>query len=262
MARHPALVLGVCFSLALLTACGNDDAAVDSPETPSTTQATRTIAPHDADAAPQLEEPSARYTILHDDLSGSFITDIEATRRYTAESYSLAATFSDSDEGYDLLVDWGYVSGYESSYIPEGQQEAVLNGAYYFVVESHLFESEEGASEAYDYISNRLAESRSEKVEDVQPVGNESSFWEAPGIRSSVDSVHHRVVFRRGNLVAMVATWGADALMSVNPVYELARIVDEKALGERDAPEPTPTSNGSQGEDEEEEEDATAVVEG
>jgi hypothetical protein len=52
----------------------------------------------------------------------------------------------------------------------------------------------------------------------------------------------HRYLFRRGNLLAMVVTWGAEPFMDVTPVYQLAHVVDSKATGRTTAVEPTPVS--------------------
>jgi hypothetical protein len=43
-------------------------------------------------------------------------------------------------------------------------------------------------------------------------------------------------------MLVVVATLGAEPLMEVNAAYGLAVIIDEKAMGVRQAPEPTPTS--------------------
>ena len=78
-------------------------------------------------------------------------------------------------------------------------------------------------------------------------VGNESAAWrlvyDTIG-NSSVKSVFHRVLFRRGNMLVVVATLGAEPLMEVNEAYGLAVIVDGKAMGNLQAPEPTPTGGG------------------
>ena len=41
-------------------------------------------------------------------------------------------------------------------------------------------------------------------------------------------------------MVAVVQTWGAQPFMRVDTVRGLAAILDDKALGRKDAPEPTP----------------------
>jgi hypothetical protein len=245
MARPPYLALGACLCLFVLSACGGEGSASDGTPSPAPARPTPTAPPHDAASEPRLEAPASRYAVLQDDLGRGFITDVGATITHNATSYSVSKVFADPEDGVEKLNSWGYTDGYENSYMPDGRERAVLNGAFYFAVESHLFESEEGAREAMEHIEARLEASVSRRV-DVYPVGNASSGWEAMGDYipgSSVPSVHHRVVFRRGNLLTMVATWGAEPFVTVNSAHEIARIVDEKALGERAAPVPTPAGN-------------------
>lgn len=266
MARHPSLALGACLCLLIFAACSNDDDSNDAttPRTETATSEPTEAATGEDSAEPDLDKPASRFTVLQSELESEFLVDIPATFVLTAEAYRESKVFADAEEGYDLLSEWGYLGGYESGYIPEGRERAVLNGAYYFAVESHLFEDNDGAQDAYDYIVGRLDEGASTEVSTNRQVGNRSSTWEAPGGRipnSSVRSLHHRVLFRRGNLLVMVATWGADSFMRPGPALDIAAIVDEKALGGRDAPEPTPTSGGGE-EGEEETDDTTAALVG
>lgn len=247
MSRHLLMVFGAGLSVAFFAACGSGDAdsggaAGDDGSSPSAT-----APPHDADAAPDLGEPASQYSILQSDLDGDFLTDIEGTFVLGVDNYGASNTFESPDEGAAQLEDWGYVGGYETGYTPDGYENAVLNGSVYFWAETHLFEDEGGAQSAFEYINERLDDSVSSRAE-AHPVGNESVAWEAQGDYvpgSSVRSVFHRVVFRRGNLVGVIATWGAESLVNPNEAARLARIIDEKALGERDLEEPTPISGNT-----------------
>jgi hypothetical protein len=246
MARHPSLVLGACLCLIIIAGCSDD--ATNDGGAAGNDDATAAAQEHDPDASPMLREPPGAYSILQPDLAGDFLTDIGGTYVLNAETYSVSKAFPSEAKGYELLTDWGYTGGYETGYIPEGREQAVLNGAYYFAVESHLFEDEEGAKQAFRYINERLTESPVASETFSGPVGNEWKAWESPGDvipGSSANSVHHRMVFRRGNMLAMVATWGAEHLTTIRRAYELALIIDEKALGERETTEPTPTTNGA-----------------
>jgi hypothetical protein len=111
-------------------------------------------------------------------------------------------------------------------------------------VEIHLFKDEPGAKKAFEYFENRL-KNGAQSVNST-PVGNQSSAWKTVSgkVRSSqVDAAYHRIVFRRGNMVAVVLTYGADPFMKVDRVRALAQMVDEKALGQKATVEPTPTGN-------------------
>jgi hypothetical protein len=251
MARNLFLTLGLGLSLTLLAACGDGEASSNddgtSPTATQSTQANPTSAGTENDPGPEpaLSGPASKYSISQLDLDSGYITDVPGTYVLDATNYSQTKTFATPEEGQALLTEWGYAGGYETGYTPEGRERAVLQGAHYFWVETHLFEDGRGASAAYDYFEERLRASGSEQV-TFPGIGNESTAWVRLGEKvygSTVDSAFHRVVFRRGNLVAIVATWGAEPFMNIGTVTTLGRIVDEKALGERDAPEPTPTSN-------------------
>lgn len=237
------LILGVVALPLLLVACGGDDDDDDAaPGAPSTA----TPFPNDPGHSPQIEMPASRFSISQEDLGPGYVTQITHTWNLNSDNYGRTGTFASAAEGWRLLNEWGYLGGYETGYTPEGGTRAVLQGAYNIAVETHLFESEEGAILAYDYIEKRLADSVSAPV-SAYDVGNQSSAWVAvdsqEGIGgSSVAGEYHRYVFRRGNLVAVVLTWGAEPFMDVTPVYQLAHVIDSKATGEREAVEPTPVS--------------------
>lgn len=252
MARILFLSLGLGLSLSLLVACGDGAASSDDDSSPTSTaedpaSSTPTSAAVENDPGPEpaLDGPASKYSISQLDLDSGYITDVPGTYVLNALNYSQTKTFPTPEEGQQLLNEWGYAGGYETGYTPEGRERAVLQGAHYFWVETHLFDDGEGANAAYDYFEERLRASGSEAV-TFGGIGNESTAWVRLGEKvygSTVDSAFHRIVFRRGNLVAIVATWGAEPFMTVDAAAELGRIVDEKALGDREAPEPTPTSN-------------------
>jgi len=242
--RLTAILLAI-FGLAIAAACGDDDDGGIASPTSVVTTPSPTAAPHDSTTEPDLDGAASKFAIAQTDLPAGFLTDITATYVLTRENYSGTPIFESPSRGLNLLAEWQYEGGYETGYLAEGGQAAVLNGGYFFWVETHLFEDEEGAKAAFEYMSERLDESVSEPI-SASPVGNESGAWKAVGDpvgSSTIPSALHRVVFRRGNLVSVVATYGANPLMSIDTATELAQIVDEKALGEREAIEPTPTSN-------------------
>lgn len=252
--RSRLIALGLVFAaVPLFAACGGDDdsaVAASATADPSASPTRAAVAlpsltgtgSHDS---PSLDTPASKYSIIQDDLPEGFITYIPGTYVLDTDDYAASKIFVSTDEGKALLNQWGYLGGYETSYTPEGRERAVLAGAYYFAVETHLFDDESGAEAAYQHFHQKLTSSASTMVETA-PLGNESTAWARQGdvIRgSSVPSLLHTVVFRRGNLLAVVSTFGAQPFMTVETSVSLATIVDEKALGERDAIEPTPTSN-------------------
>ncbi len=247
MPRRLSMVLGAGLAFALFAACSDDTSgARDSDPGDSGPTATMTTPPHDPDAEPELEAPASQYSILQADLEQEYLTDVGGTFVLDVETYGGSKAFESPEEGVAHLEDWRYLGGYETGYTPDGYERAVLNGSIYFWVETHLFEDADGALAAFEYINGRLDSSVSTRTESY-PVGNDSVAWEAigddvPG--SSVESVFHRVVFRRGNLVGVVATYGAEPLVTVRQAADLARIVDGKAVGEAELAEPTPV-NGS-----------------
>lgn len=246
----PLLALGLlAFALAGL-ACGAD-ASEPPPEATATAEGARVVPtstePNDVSQSivPKLIAPVSRFAVSQDDLPlGGYLTSIQNTFEISLEMYSESPIFEGPAEGLELLSLWGYLGGYETGYEPEGRITSVLNGAHWIGVEAHLFDSEAGARAAFDYFITKLEQSGSTEV-PADGVGNDSSAWLLTSGkigRSSVDATYHRIVLRRGNFVGVVMTWGARPFMSVEPALELARIVDEKALGLLTAIEPTPTS--------------------
>ena len=198
-------------------------------------------------AALVLLEPVSRFALALDDLPVGFFTDRASTFVLDSALYGGTSIFESTERGQQMLESWGYVGGYETAFEPEQRMTAVLNGGYYVAVEVHLFANPEGADEAFEYFESRLILA-SDKLSSPM-VGNQSSAWKltsgkVPG--SNSDAVYHRVVFERGNLVAVVQTYGADTLMTIDTALDLAEIVDLKALGEIPAVEPTPLGQTSE----------------
>lgn len=233
--------------LALAAACGGSDDDGDDDGGNVGTGGSRAPTPfaNDDSFSPQLEGPASLYSIHQQDLGPGYITDVEYTWELDAESYGQTRPF-DGQDGHAMLQNWGYQGGYETSYTPEGRSQAVLNGAYTIKVETHLFDSEDGAAQAFDYFQSFLAKSVSEPV-TAYALGNQSAAWRyvdvENGVRNSaVAGEFHQYLFRRGNLVAVVLTWGAEPFMEVQTAYELAHLIDEKARGEVETVEPTPVT--------------------
>lgn len=240
------LIAAVCaLALAPLFAACGDDGDADAAE--SLTPAISPTSPASAStASPKLSGPAGKYSISLEDIGTAWRTDVRQTFVLDASGYGKTPRlFPNEAEGIGLLKKWGYASGYETAYLPEGLDTAVLNGSYYIMVESHLFNTPEGASQAFEYFTNYLGTSGAQSL-PISGVGNKAvayaiSSGKFSGTTATVQ--YHHVVTLRGNLITAVLTKGAEGLMKLDYARDLALMADEKALGERSAIEPTPTSN-------------------
>lgn len=250
MVRRLPIALGasvLCVVLLSLpaAACGDKTASAGKTVkdlTPGSTQPVATDNPRDE---PKLAMPASRFALGLTDLGNAWITNVPDTWVLTVDNYGKTSVFGTADEGTRLLKDWGYLGGYETGFRPEGADRAILSGSYQIANETHLFKDEDGATRAYTYFETKLKAGGAQAVAIAQ-VGNQSSGWKVAAGKvgnSSIDATVHRILFRRGNLVVVVATYGADPYMTPGIVRKLARMVDDKAVGQREAIEPTPTSN-------------------
>jgi hypothetical protein len=240
------LLLAVC-ALALTPAffaCGDDDGG-SGITTGSTRQATQTPASVST-ASPKLTAPVSKYSVSIDDLGTNWITDVKGTQTIDTAAYARQGhVFSTPSAGEKLLNEWGYQGGYQTGYSPEGRDQAVLNGAYYVWIESHLFSDEAGAQKAFDYF-NQVAKKDPAQPVSIQPLGNKSAaYLTVVGTitGSNVKAAFHQVITRRGNLVTIVLTKGAESFMKSDAAWEVAKMADDKALGTRPTSVPTPTSD-------------------
>ena len=243
MPERLMLFLSACACLLLAVACGDDDGGAGNASPGGDRSGTS--------SAPILTQPASRFAISLDDLvpkttggdtGGGYLTDIQSTFKLDTKSYAGTRSFDSATDGEALLSKWSYTGGYETGFEPETRQQGVLNGAYYINVEVHLFKGEDGSKLMYKHFEDRLSKSGSKKV-TASAVGNESSAWKLVAGKvsdSSIDAAYHRIVFRRGNLVAVVQTWGSDPLMTVDTVRQLSGLIDDKAMGKTSAVEPTP----------------------
>lgn len=245
MARR--LLLAVCV-LALTPAffaCGDDDGGSGTTNTAGAKGSTQTPAPVST-ASPKLDGPVSQYSVSIDDLGINWITDVKGTQSIDAAAYSRQThVFSTPDDGLKQLKEWGYQGGYQTGYSPEGRDQTVLNGGYYVWIESHLFKDEAGAQKAFDYFNNVAKQDPAQPV-SIQPVGNTSAaYLTIAGVitGSTVKAAFHQVITRRGNLVTIVLTKGAESFMKSDAAWEVAYMADEKALGTRKTTVPTPTSD-------------------
>ncbi|MGE3074565.1 MAG: hypothetical protein AB7N24_00435 [Dehalococcoidia bacterium] len=246
MPRWLTLAACVLAIAALLAACGDDDGG-DSGSDPSKSPTNPPPSGTVSTASPQLSKPAGKYSVSLDDIGNAWLTDIANTYVISSQSYCRkSCLFASQTEGEKDLESWGYVEGYETAYIPEGRDDTVLKGGYYIKVETHLFETAEGANAAFDYFTAYAASGAGSAAVQISPVGNKSAGFETLGEKlgnTRVNAVYEQILFVRGNVLTVVLTKGAQGFMTPKEAWDLAVIADEKLLGERAAPEPTPTSN-------------------
>lgn len=243
------LLLGCCACLLpvpFIAACGDDGAAQSGRNDVSSSSSVTATNPAATTAEPTLDLPARKYTLLLADVGQGYFTDRQHTFELDAGNYSTTPSFPNPAEGRKLLKEWGYKGGFETAFEPEGRQTDVLNGKFYIAVETHLFETTDGAGKAFAYFEDRLRTAGRAGQVEAAALGNQSSAWKASGDKvsgSSITGTFHRFILRRGNMVAIVQTWGAEPFMRVDTVRGLAAILDDKALGRKEAPEPTPVSD-------------------
>lgn len=245
MTRRLFLAVCVLTLTPAFFACGDDDGGSGITNNAGASGSTQTPAPVST-ASPKLDGPVSKYSVNVEDLGVNWITDVKGTQSIDAAAYARQAhVFATPSDGLKQLNDWGYQGGYQTGYSPEGRDQAVLNGAYYVWIESHLFATEAGAQKAFDYFNNVAKQNPAQPV-SIQPVGNQSAAYVTIAgtiTGSTVNAAFHQVISRRGNLVTIVLTKGAESFMKSDAAWEVAYMADEKALGKRETTVPTPTSD-------------------
>jgi hypothetical protein len=219
-----AIALLLPAAIALAACSGNDDAA--------------------SGPAPRLDGPASRYAAGVEELPGNFNVLPPETYAVTDEVWAREGLFPEAGEGQEFASQNGYLDGWRVTYTPDGLLAGVVSaGQYYVTVETFLFESTSGAVATYDHYEDTYGDIAGTDEVDVARVGNRSSGWSfiegvIPGTEFA--AIYHRVVFQRGNLVAVVQTYGLENTLRIDSAREIAIIVDNRALGTAEAIEPTP----------------------
>ncbi len=236
-----SVVVGLVLAVTLsLLACGDDsNKTLDSAGKLASSSGGTEGGPE-----PTLQGPASRFTPLGEDLGAGNKVYVPGVATLDASDFvATAKIFGSSAEGESLVKGWGYLEGYKTAYQPDGQLAAVLSGAYYVNAEAYLFKTLDGARQAYQQFEQAYAASPGSAQQKTKGLGNQSSAWKlVSGTVGSSDVVaaYHRFVFRRGNLVGVVQTMGADPYMTVDRARDLAVAMDDRALNKRAAPTPTP----------------------
>lgn len=196
---------------------------------------------------PTLPGPASAYAPSLDEVPPGY--DINTRSTYGLTPLQFAADnsrlFGSIEEGERTVQEWGFDSGFRAEFWPIGQLAEVVTGPPIYTVDVYLFGTTAGARQAFAKFEEQYnALSKSTPVPDAKPLANQSGAWSYPegkvGV-SDVDAVYHRFIFRRGNIVVVSQTLGGVPFMNIDKAREMARIVDDRALGDRPATLPTPT---------------------
>jgi hypothetical protein len=195
---------------------------------------------------PTLTGPSAKFAASAEDIGGNIQGVADESRTVTSSTFAdpSVGPFTSIDEGRQKVQEWGYQEGYVTVLQPDGLLAGVVQGRYYVRQEVHLFRDPAGAAAAFDWYANLYDGLEGVEAQEANPLANESASWRSIDGKienSDLDRAYHRFIFRRGNLVAIVQTVGADTFMTIDPARDVAVIVDDRALGNRAAPTPTPS---------------------
>ena len=241
---------------ASLVACGDDD---DAPATaiapggsptarPSVVIPTPAVTPSTGGSAdtrqPLLQGPSAKYAPSEDDLKSLYRASVPDTFPINNEIFETLGPFDTPGEAREFMRRWGFAEGSVVGFEPEGLLSAVVSrGAFYPTVETFLFTTPEGAELAYLQFEKYYKSNSDTQVQTTKPLANQSSGYRIQKGKvgsTQTDAVYHRFLFRRGNMVAVIQTFGGVPFMTIDAARELAVIMDARALGERPTSLPTP----------------------
>ena len=195
---------------------------------------------------PRLDGPAVKFAAAEQEIGGGVEAVPNESADLTSEMFADASIgpFKDANEGRAKVQEWGYKEGYLGVFQPDGLAAGLLLGRYYVRLETHLFNSVDGAIKAFAWYSDTYNKNTALQAQQTPQLANQSAAWKSVQGKiesSDLDGVYHRFVFRRGNLIGIVQTAGADTFMTVDPARDIAVIVDDRALGNRAAPTPTPS---------------------
>jgi hypothetical protein len=216
-----ALMLATSLAAVLLAGCGGNDDAGPGTRTPSTEGVA-------GGPEPRVAGPAARYSPFLEELSGSFEVFPPEVFGISPSTWGLTGPFPGQD-GEAKAEELGYVEGYQVQYNPEGLLAGVLRGGYYVTIQVHIFEDADGAREAFAAYSETTANTAGAQALSPRGLGNEWLAFELPKDtvgNSDTVAVFHRFVFRRGNVVAWVQTYGAQPYMSIDPARAIAVMIE------------------------------------
>jgi hypothetical protein len=244
--RALPLVLGVFGLLGVLAVAAT---AACSSNSVGKTVASGTIAPvpkstggTTGGANPSVPGPASKYAPARTDLPGIFTVNVPETFTQNISTFASSYLFTAAQQGQDLGLQWKIIDGFKVSYDPDGLAAGVVKGGYYVVAEVYLFQDTAGAADAYAYMADFFSRGPGAQKEDAKGLGNSSagySIVQGKVTGTDVAQVFHSFVFRRGNVVSVVRTTGAQPRMSIDRARDVAVIIDDRILGNRAANAPT-----------------------
>ncbi|MCE7929606.1 MAG: hypothetical protein DYG91_14100 [Chloroflexi bacterium CFX7] len=233
----------------VVTACGGGSSATSRNAATLAAQGSSTPAPGTSTGGveggpePLLSGPAAKYAPAQAELTAAYKVAPNETYGMGLDTYAASTFFPGATEGKELATGWGFGEGYQVMLEPDGLLAGVLKGGYFVTAEVYLFHDQAGAKAAFDYYRSRYDSTAGSESAPAKGLANQSGGWQlikGPVGTSSLVGVYHRFVFRRGNMLASVQTYGAQPFMTVDKARDIAVIIDERALGTRQATEPTP----------------------
>jgi hypothetical protein len=193
--------------------------------------------------SPSAPGPASRYTPSLKDLPGLYTVDVPDTFTQNISTFASSYLFPNNQQGEQLASQWKIIDGYKVSYQPDGLAAGEVKGNYYVTAEVYLFQDTAGAADAYTYMANFFANGPGAEKDDTKGLANSSAAYHiVQGTVGPTDTpeIFHSFVFRRGNVVAIVRTQGAQPLVTIDRARDVAVIIDDRILGNRDASIPTP----------------------
>jgi hypothetical protein len=246
--RHGRLVVAFAVAgalalvgAALMAACSGNSTGSTVPKDPSSVG--KSTGGTTGGPSPTVPGPASKYSPSLKDLSGLYTVNVPDTFTQNITTFASSYLFPNNQQGSDLASQWKIIDGYKVSYEPDGLAAGEVKGGYYVTVEVYLFQDTNGAGDAYTYMADFFSKGPGAEKDDTKGLGNSSAAYHIiHGTVGPTDTpeIYHSFIFRRGNVVTVVRTQGAQGLVTIDRARDVAVIVDDRILGHRDATAPTP----------------------
>ena len=228
--RPGRCLLGVCvLVMSIAAACSNDT----------------------DDRSPLVDPPASRFAPGGAELPAWLEPHPTETFEVSSEVFGYLGPFADPAQGEAFAREQGYQDGYRAQFHPDGQLAGVASGdQFYLTVETYLLASDESAETVYALFEDRYGETEGSQGASADQLGNRSSAWQfAEGTvgDTEIEATYYGFIFQRGNIVGVVQIYGAADGISAGTARDVALIMDERILGEREAVPPTPAGSDTPG---------------